>query len=134
MEIDRLLDNHAPPDIANLLNQRSLRPGRTERFTSTIVNRIQRDYGLRSRYDRLHASGLLTKEEMAKLLGVTPQTVYRRWKFGLLNRYQYNEKGDCLYEQIGLGTPVGNNGVKLGNGTSAPEFNSQPANEVQCEA
>lgn len=133
MEIDRLLDDHAPPEIAALLNQRGLRPGRADRFSGAIINRIQKDYGLRSRYDRLHGAGLLTKEEMAALLGVTPQTVYRWWRSGLLNRYQYNEKGDCLYEQLGPGASVKKHGVKLGNQISPPALDRQPANEVQCE-
>jgi DNA invertase Pin-like site-specific DNA recombinase len=133
-EIDRLLDDHAPPEIADLFNQRGLRPGRTDRFTGTIINRIQRDYGLRNRYDRLRATGLLTKEEMAKLLGVTPQTVYRRWKFGLLHRYQYNEKGDCLYGQPGPDPPVKKRGVEFGNRTSTDGLDRHSANEVQCEA
>lgn len=134
MEIDRLLNDHAPPEIADLLNQRGFRPGRTDRFSATIINRIQRDYGLRSRYDRLHATGLLTKEEMAKRLGVTEQTVYRRWKGGSLNRYQYNEKGDCLYEQLGPRTPVKNSAAKLGTPTANADLDHYPANEVQCEA
>ena len=60
-EIDRLIDDHAPLEIADLLSQRGLRPGRTDRFSGAIINRIQRDYDLRSRYDRLRAAGMLTK-------------------------------------------------------------------------
>jgi len=134
MEIDRLLDDHAPGEIADLFNQRGLRPGRAGRFSGAIINRIQKDYDLRSRYDRLQAAGLLTKEEMGKRLGVTPQTVYRWWKFGLLNRYQYNERGDCLYEQLGPEAPVTKRGVKLGSRPSATGVDRHPANEVQCEA
>ena len=134
MEIDRLLDDHAPEEIADLFNQRGLRPGRAGRFSGAIINRIQKDYDLRSRYDRLQAAGLLTKEKMGKRLGVTPQTVYRWCKFGLLNRYQYNEKGDCLYEQLGPEAPVTKRGVKLGSRPSATGVDRHPANEVQCEA
>lgn len=133
-EIDHLLDDHAPPEIADLLNQRGLRPGRTDRFSGTIINRIQRDYDLRSRYDRLRAAGMLTKEEMAQILGITPQTVYRWWKCGLLSRRQYNEKGDCLYERPALEAPVKKPGVKLANRAPLIGLDRHHANEAQCEA
>jgi DNA invertase Pin-like site-specific DNA recombinase len=132
-EIDRLLDDHAPPEIADLFNQRGLRPGRTDRFSGAIINRIQRNYDLRSRYDRLRAAGMLTKEEMAQMLGVTSQTVYRWWKFGLLCRRQYNEKGDCLYEKPALEAPVKKSGVKLANRTHLNGLDCNQANGVQCE-
>lgn len=71
---------------------------------------------------------------MAQMLGITPQTVYRWWKFGLLRRRRYNEKGDCLYEKPGPEAPVKKPGVKLANRTRFTEFDRHHANEVQCEA
>ena len=70
--IDRLLNNHTYPEIATILNNQGLESGEGLPFTARIVARIQRSYQLTSRYDRLRKSGLLTVEEMAKVLGIQP--------------------------------------------------------------
>ena len=64
--------------IASTLNGRALLSGEGKPFTSHIIARIRREYGLASRYDRLRKAGMLTLREMAALLGITPQWV-RIW-------------------------------------------------------
>src|SRR5207247_2572979 len=61
-EIDRLLDLHTYPEIAAKLNECGMSSGEGNPFTARIVAGIQRRYGLKSRYDRLRAAGLLTLE------------------------------------------------------------------------
>lgn len=68
--VDRLLDNHVYEEIAEILVARGLhpggasRPGRSgARFTAARVQYIVHAYGLRPRYDRLRARGLLTKKD-----------------------------------------------------------------------
>jgi len=124
---------HTGQMIADLFNARGLRPGKTDRFSGGIINHIQKDYGLKSRDDRLRAVGMLTKPEIADLLGITGQTVHRWWEHGLLCRSQYNDKGDSLFERPALKGPVKKN-IKLADRARMLEFQHQPAKEVQCEA
>jgi Recombinase zinc beta ribbon domain len=78
-EIDRLLNSHTYPEIAAILNDRALRSGKGGTFTARTVARIQKDYALTPRYDRLRATGMLTLEEMAHTLNVSTRTV-RIWR------------------------------------------------------
>jgi hypothetical protein len=47
--IDRLLDDHTYPEIADLLNSQGLQSGEGKPFTARIVARIQRGYQLTPR-------------------------------------------------------------------------------------
>jgi hypothetical protein len=71
-EIDRLLEHNTYSQIASLLKERGLLSGERKTFTPQIFARIRRQYGLTSRYDRLRTAGLLTVEEIAALLRITP--------------------------------------------------------------
>jgi hypothetical protein len=75
--VDKLFDDHIYSEIAELLNERGLRPGGSARrgqgdvrFTALRVAYLVHRYGLRSRYDRLRDRGMLTKEEAAARLGI----------------------------------------------------------------
>jgi DNA invertase Pin-like site-specific DNA recombinase len=134
-EIDRLLDHHTDQQIADIFNERGkYRPGKAERFNRVMVNRIQKDYGVRSRYDRLRQAGMLTQDEMAQALGISPQTVRRWWGHGLLQRHPYNDKEECLYEPPGPATPAKRPGVKLIQRRSSFQVDDNRSSEVQCEA
>jgi hypothetical protein len=93
-EVDRLLDHHTYGEIATLLNQPKLRPGRGERFSSRIIARIRTCYALRPRYDRLRQAGMLTVTEMAERLRVNPKTVKVWCAHGLLKGFRYTDKGE----------------------------------------
>ena len=56
-EIDQLLHLYTYGEIAKLLNDQKLKPGRGSRFSSAIIARIQSRYGMRSRYERLRQAG-----------------------------------------------------------------------------
>lgn len=110
--VDRLLDDHLYAEIAEILNVRGLRPGgsawpgrRGTRFTALRVQYIVHTYGLRSRFDRLRARGLLTKEELAPRLGIHPQTLTRWAKHGIVRAHAYNGHA-WLYEDPGPNPPV----------------------------
>jgi hypothetical protein len=83
-EIDRLLDYNTYPQIAFLLNDRGLRSGEGKTFTARIVARVRNRYGLTSRGDRLRKAGMLTVDEMAVMLGITPEWVKMWNRHGLL--------------------------------------------------
>jgi DNA invertase Pin-like site-specific DNA recombinase len=110
--VDRLLDDHGYAAIADLLNARGLQPGGSARpgrhdtrFTALRVAYLVRQYGLRSRYDRLRARGLLTKQEMAERLGIHEQTLVQWRKHGIIRAQPYNDHGAWLYEDPGPAPP-----------------------------
>ncbi len=133
-EIDRLLDHNTYLQIASLLNDRGLRSGEGKNFTAQIVARIRRRSGLTSRYDRLRKAGMLTVEEMAVVLGISPQTVKIWNRHGLLRGHACNDKNDCLFEHPGNTPPRKAQGVKLSERRLVNEIIAQGAQEVQCEA
>lgn len=102
--IDKLLNNHLYPEIADILNQRGYHPGSAAckgngdfRFTPMRVAYLTNRYKLRSRYDRLRDRGMLTKKEAARHLNIHEQTVVRWAKYGLIQSHAYNKQ--CrLYE------------------------------------
>jgi DNA invertase Pin-like site-specific DNA recombinase len=113
IEIDRLLDHHTHQEIADLLNQHGFRSGKDQAFTCRYVARIQREYSLKPRYDRLREAGLLTRQEMAQALGVASTTI-RIWRaHGLLRGHAYTDKGDYLYERPGEDARRKTRGFKL---------------------
>lgn len=133
-EVDRLLDHNTYSQIASQLNQGGLRSGEGKTFTAKTVARIRRRYGLTSRYDRLRRAGMLTVDEMAAMLGITPQWVKIWNRHGLLRGHAYNDNNDRLYEHPGDNPPRKAQGVKLSLRRFASEVTSPRAQEVQCEA
>jgi len=110
--VDTLLDNHIYPEIADILNDRGIRPGgsarRTQadaRFTALRVAYLANEYGLRSRYDRLRDRGLLTREAAAARLGICESTLIRWVEHGLVTRHAYNAHA-YLYEAPGPNPPL----------------------------
>jgi DNA invertase Pin-like site-specific DNA recombinase len=110
--VDRLLDNHIYPEIADILNERGIRPGGSARrgqadarFTALRVAYLAHEYQLRSRYDRLRAHGMLTREEAASRLGICESTLIRWVEHGLVARHAYNAHA-YLYEVPGSNPPV----------------------------
>jgi hypothetical protein len=125
-EIDRLLDHHTDRQIAEMFNaQDRFRPGKAKCFSRVMIARIQKDYGLKGRYDRLREAGILTCSELAQLLEISPQTVCRWRNQGRLSSHAYNDKGGCLLEDPGPKAPVKNQRL---------QYESDHPNEVQCEA
>jgi DNA invertase Pin-like site-specific DNA recombinase len=74
-EIDTLLDQHTCAEIAGILRGRGLPNGEGRPFTPTMVQRVIRTYQLSSRRQRLLDAGLIPLSQMAKLLGVSTDTV-----------------------------------------------------------
>ena len=104
--IDRLLDAHTDGEVATHLNARGARPGQSPAFTPRLVANLRRVYHLPSRYTRLRDAGLLTVDEMAERLDVSPATVKLWRRHGLLCAHRYDDHGSCLYEPPGSAPPV----------------------------
>ena len=110
--VDKLLDDHISSEIADILNEKGIRPGGSARrgqadarFSDLRVTYLVHHYGLRSRYDRLRDRGMLTKIEMASRLGITECTLTRWVAHGLVTRHAYNGYA-YLYEAPGPNPPV----------------------------
>jgi len=136
-QIDQLLNTHTDADIAAELNRRGCRSGMKQKFTTNIVGKLRRNYQLKHRYDRLLERGLHTADEMAAELGVTRQTVRIWYAHGLLKGYEYNDKGERLYELPPQEQrPKKQQGLcgKLTKRRKYTPFTSHAANEVHHEA
>jgi DNA invertase Pin-like site-specific DNA recombinase len=105
-EIDQLVDEHSDTEIASLLNAKGLRSGEGKPFHRAIVCRLRHEHGLKSRYDRLRESGMLTSSEVAQELGVTSATVNIWRQKGLLRATRYDDRKRYLYEPPGSDRPV----------------------------
>jgi hypothetical protein len=89
--VDKLLDDHIYCEIADILNQRGIRPSGSARpgcgqarFTATRVAYLVHEYDLRPRYDRLRDRGMLTTTEAAARLGIHDATLVRWAEYGLV--------------------------------------------------
>jgi hypothetical protein len=109
--VDKLLDDHIYPEIADLLNQQGLQPGGSARtgrgntrFNALRVAYLVHHYGLRSRYDRLRSRGMLTKQEAAAHLKIHESTLTRWAEHGIVTKHAYNAMA-CLYEMPGTNPP-----------------------------
>ena len=107
-EIDRLLECYSEDQIANTLNSRGLTTGKGAPFTRQNIAYIKRKYNLKSRYERLRESGMLTLQEISLLLGIHTDTVKARRKNGLLKAHRYNSNHQYLYEH-----PSNNHSTKI---------------------
>ena len=98
-EVDRLIEDHTDSEIVDILNSQGFRPGVADRFSVRILYHLRRTYGLEDRYSRLRRRGLLTLEEISKLLGADPSTVKAWARSGHIPSQVYNDKGERLYER-----------------------------------
>jgi DNA invertase Pin-like site-specific DNA recombinase len=131
--IDQLLDSHADQDIATILNARGHVSGTGQPFQRGIVKHLRHSHGLHSRYERLRARGMLTRDEIARRLKVSAATVKVWGRHGLLPRVVCNDKGEWLYEAPGPNAPIKMQGRRLSDRRSGHVLSDQP-NEVQYEA
>ena len=135
-EMRKLVVEHTDRETAATLNERGFASGTGKAFTPWTVAKIRRKYGLKSLYSRLREKGMLTGQEMAKLLDVSTSCV-KIWRaHGLLSAHVYNDRGECLYDHPGPNPPrkmLGPQGRLCHRRRYAP-VTSNRTNEVQCEA
>jgi hypothetical protein len=99
--IDELLETSTDRQIAVRLNQLGHHHWRGEPFTMKKVILVRRAYALKSRFERLRERGMLTGEEVALRLGVSPSTVHQLGRLAALKRHLYGNNHRCLYEPPG---------------------------------
>ena len=132
-QIDKLLDQYTDCQTAEILNKQKLKSGTGGQFHGKLVAKIRRAYGLKSRCDRLRATGMLTLQEMAKRMEVSPPTIKTWRREGLLRGSVYNGRGQALYEPPGSGAPTKSQGQKLSERKQFPKVVADRTNEVQYE-
>ena len=104
--VDELLSNHTYSEIAAMLDHRGYKSGQGHRIDRNVVRGITHSYKLKTRFARLRATGKLSADEVASLLGVTVATVRRWGKRGIIKIYPYNDRNGCLYEHPGVNSPL----------------------------
>lgn len=112
-QIDKLLDDHTCPEIADILNSKGLQTGTGMPFTADVVDRLIHGRRLRSRQTRLRERGYLTLPEAAAAFGISTSEVCRRRNEGALaglaygvNKYLYEppsqRRGNNLAEGVAV--------------------------------
>jgi len=99
--IDYLLDHHTNKEIASILNTEKYLSGQGKSFHGKRVSQIRRAYGLKSRYERLRAAGMLTREELAALQDVHRATITKWREKGRIKGHLADDQGQFLYENPG---------------------------------
>lgn len=102
-EIDRMLFDHTHAEIAESLNEKGYVSGTGKSFDAPRVGKVQRAYGLESRYARLRKAGWLTLKDVARKLGICRATVKIRRAEGRLGirALRLDDVGRYLYEDPG---------------------------------
>jgi DNA invertase Pin-like site-specific DNA recombinase len=132
-KVDRLLDSHTDGQVAALLNDRGDTTGEGKPFNRFMVRTMRRTYNLKSRYQRLRETGLMTLQEIAAALHVHEATI-KIWRdHGLLLAVPFNDKNECLYPNPGENAPVKQQGTKLSGRRLPKEVLPKRTEEVQCE-
>lgn len=103
-DIDRLLDSGSDQEAAEYFNAKGILTGQGLTFTDKRINKIRLMYKLSSRFEWLRAQGWLTRQELAKKLGVIGQTVQRWAREGRIECKPYQKKL-CLYADPGANAP-----------------------------
>ena len=99
-EINRLLDEHTYEEIVEILNARGFRSGEGRAFNLSIVARLCKQSGLKSRRERLREAGLLTRIEMARKLKVPPMRIISWRRADRIIGHRSNYKTEFLYEPL----------------------------------
>jgi DNA invertase Pin-like site-specific DNA recombinase/DNA-binding transcriptional MerR regulator len=95
--IDELLNDHPFDEIAAILSNRGITGGWGRAFTVHNLAALCRARGLSTHADRVRASGMLTISEIAADLQVTPQTIGKWHRRGLITGQRTSGRGECLF-------------------------------------
>lgn len=102
-----------PKQIVQILNREGYVTGTEQKFTVKKLHFLIGKCKIKSYYNHLREKGKLTVKEMAQKLQISPQTVIRWYKFGLLKGYVTNGKGEYLFNAPEDVWPVKKRGERL---------------------
>ena len=83
------------------------------KYMADLLAPTKRAGFLQREFDRLREAGLLTLQEMADALHISPTRVKIWNRHGLIRGHAYSDKNECLYEPPGDDPPRKAMGVKL---------------------
>jgi len=116
--IDHLLSEHTYGQTARILAQQGITSGEGHPFTTSRLRACCDRYQLRSHYQRLRETGLLTLDQISGQLAAHPSSIKRWYRLGLITGQLADDRGTCLYHP-GQARPalaqVENTGKTLGN-------------------
>ena len=95
--IDELLAEHPVDEAVTILNQRGLTGGWGKPFSTHSLIALCRIRKIPSHQERLRATGMLTVDEIADQLGVTPTKINDWRRRGLITSRRIDGRGSCLY-------------------------------------
>jgi len=95
--IGKLLDEHPFDEIAAILGSRGITGGWGRAFTVPNLAALCQARGLGTHATRLRAAGMLTAAEIAADLKVSPQTIGRWRRRGLITGQRTDGRGECLF-------------------------------------
>jgi hypothetical protein len=104
-EMNRLLEDYNYAETARILNEKGFKTGDGLPLTSIAVGYVRKAHGLKSRFDRLRERGLLTISEMARVCGVSINTISHWRQKGLVRAHAVNDRGQFLFEHPGPNPP-----------------------------
>ncbi len=128
--IDQLLNDHPFDQISEILNGRGITGGWGRAFTVQNLAALCRARGLGTHASRLLAAGMLTAGQIAADFKVTPQTIGKWHRRGLITARRTDGRGECLFhpgqhppDPLTRPPPAG----PKAPGTCSPAGNWQPA-------
>jgi DNA invertase Pin-like site-specific DNA recombinase len=95
--IDELLDDHTLDQAVTILNERGLTGGWGKPFSIQSLRALCRIRNIPTLPQRLRAAGMLTADEIADQLDVTPATISDWRRRGLITGRRVDGRGACLY-------------------------------------
>ena len=95
--IDQLLNDHPFDQISEILNGRGITGGWGRAFTVQNLAALCRARGLGTHASRLLAAGMLTAGQIAADFKVTPQTIGKWHRRGLITARRTDGRGECLF-------------------------------------
>jgi len=95
--IDELLAGHTIDEAVTILNERGLTGGWGKPFNTHSLMHLCRAHAIPTLRHRLRAAGMLTADEIADQLGVTPTTVNDWRRRGLITARRVDGRGACLF-------------------------------------
>jgi DNA invertase Pin-like site-specific DNA recombinase len=96
--IDELIEEHTDSETAAILEQRGFTSGTGQPLHARLIRQIRIAYQIPSHTQRLRDQGLLTLNEIARHLGISPNTVKSWRNQGLLTGRRANDKDEYLYQ------------------------------------
>jgi DNA invertase Pin-like site-specific DNA recombinase len=97
-QIKTLFHVHTAGEIAQKLNQASIRHPTLGTFDTNAIVYLSKRFKIPTRYERLRSDGYFSQEELSNEFKVTPQTI-RRWrKLKWIDGEYYNDQKEYLYK------------------------------------